>query len=90
MPQLPRLHAVAPSSARVETIFVVLCRLRLCTRVWEMRQRAAEDFTLYTGALGTALLVFRAYSATGDRADLATCAEIVAACDAASAPAGQE
>ncbi|KAG2567618.1 lanC-like protein GCL2 isoform X2 [Panicum virgatum] len=57
---------------------------------WEMRQRAAGDFTLYTGALGTALLLFRAYSVTGDRADLATCAEIVAACDAASAPAGEE
>ena len=57
---------------------------------WEMRQRAAGDITLYTGALGTALLLFRAYSVTGDRADLANCAEIVAACDAASAPAGEE
>ncbi|KAL6651089.1 hypothetical protein ACP70R_010014 [Stipagrostis hirtigluma subsp. patula] len=56
---------------------------------WEKKKKqragaAAGDFTLYTGALGTALLLFRAYQFTGDRADLATCAEIVAACDAAS------
>ncbi|CAN6249463.1 unnamed protein product [Urochloa humidicola] len=58
---------------------------------WEkQRRRPAGDFTLYTGALGTALLLFRTYLATGDRADLATCAEIVAACDAASAAAGEE
>ncbi|KAL6903742.1 hypothetical protein ACP4OV_004555 [Aristida adscensionis] len=50
---------------------------------WEKQQQradagaAARDFTLYTGALGTALLLFRAYRVTGDRADLATCAEIV-------------
>jgi hypothetical protein len=56
----------------------------------EKQRRAAGDFTLYTGALGTALLLFRAYSVTGHRADLATCAEIVAACDAASALAGEE
>ncbi|KAF8704038.1 hypothetical protein HU200_031523 [Digitaria exilis] len=57
---------------------------------WEKQRPAAGDFTLYTGALGTALLLFRGYLVTGDRADLATCAEIVAACDAASAPAGEE
>ncbi|RLM73539.1 hypothetical protein C2845_PM15G15390 [Panicum miliaceum] len=79
VPPLPRLHAAVRSSARV-----------VVRETWEKQRRAAGDFTLYTGALGTALLLFRAYSVTGDRADLATCAEIVAACDAASAPAVEE
>jgi hypothetical protein len=34
MPPLPRLHAAVRSSARVVTIFVVLCRVKLCTRLW--------------------------------------------------------
>jgi len=50
---------------------------------WEKEQQhSTGDFTLYTGALGTALLLFRAFLITGDRANLATCIEIVSACEA--------
>ncbi|KAF0893480.1 hypothetical protein E2562_025273 [Oryza meyeriana var. granulata] len=56
-----------------------------CNKRWRAAAAAgaAGDFTICTGALGTAFLLFRAYRVTADRADLATCAEIVATCDAA-------
>ncbi|KAJ1271975.1 hypothetical protein BS78_06G167700, partial [Paspalum vaginatum] len=59
----------------------------LCTR--RGRRSSIEPrgtSTLHRGgALGTAFLLFRAFLVTGDHADLATCAKIVSACDAASA-----
>ncbi|PAN39810.2 hypothetical protein PAHAL_7G229700 [Panicum hallii] len=82
------LHAALQLKQKATDCMPPLPRLHAATL--EKQRRAAGDFTLYTGALGTALLLFRAYSVTGHRADLATCAEIVAACDAASALAGEE
>ena len=46
--------------------------------------RQVTDYTLYTGALGTALLLFKSFRVTGDRGDLALAADIVRACDDAS------
>ncbi|PWA87293.1 G protein coupled receptor [Artemisia annua] len=43
-----------------------------------------NDYTLYTGALGTAFLVFKAYQVTHDKKDLDLCQEILKACDSAS------
>jgi len=44
-----------------------------------------KDYTLYTGALGTAYLLFKAYQVTKDGNDLNLCSEIVEACHSASA-----
>lgn len=54
-------------------------------RTWLRAGRKVRDFTLYTGALGTALLLFKAYRVTNSKSDLGLCCEIIRACDAASA-----
>jgi hypothetical protein len=51
---------------------------------WVNAGRQVTDYTLYTGALGTALLLFKSFRVTGDRGDLALAADIVRACDVAS------
>ncbi|XP_057728626.1 lanC-like protein GCR2 [Arachis stenosperma] len=51
---------------------------------WGSSGRHARDYTLYTGALGTAFLVFRAYQVTKNGSDLSLCSDIVKACDSAS------
>ncbi|CAL5069035.1 unnamed protein product [Urochloa decumbens] len=78
-----RLPTAARSSARVVTN-LSSSAISGCAR--DLGEASAAT----GGGPGTALLLFRAYLVTGDRGDLATCAEIVAACDAASAAAGEE
>lgn len=51
---------------------------------WGRSGRRVQDYTLYTGALGTAYLLFKAYQITNNRDDLYLCSEIVKACDIAS------
>ncbi|XP_040384087.1 lanC-like protein GCR2 isoform X1 [Oryza brachyantha] len=51
---------------------------------WTRARRQVTDYTLYTGALGTALLLFKSFQVTGDRADLSLAGDIVKECDAAS------
>ncbi|XP_076939260.1 lanC-like protein GCR2, partial [Bidens hawaiensis] len=54
------------------------------TIVKETWGKSGNDYSLYTGDLGTALLVFKAYKVTHDKKDLDLCNEIVKACDSAS------
>ncbi|KAG6528250.1 lanC-like protein GCL2 isoform X2 [Zingiber officinale] len=58
---------------------------KVVKRTWLRAGRQVRDFTLYTGALGTALLLFKAYRVTNSKSDLGLCGEIIRACDAASA-----
>uniref|UniRef100_A0A2P2IMH8 LanC-like protein GCR2 n=1 Tax=Rhizophora mucronata TaxID=61149 RepID=A0A2P2IMH8_RHIMU len=51
---------------------------------WGLRRKRVQDYTLYTGALGTAYLLFKAYQVTKNERDLNLCSEIVKACDSAS------
>lgn len=55
---------------------------------WGFSGQTVEDFTLYSGTLGAAFLLFRAYQVTGNANELSLCLEIVKACDAASASSG--
>ncbi|CAH2051121.1 unnamed protein product [Thlaspi arvense] len=55
---------------------------------WGFSGQIVEDFTLYSGTLGAAFLLFRAYQVTGNANDLSLCLQIVKACDAASASSG--
>jgi hypothetical protein len=55
---------------------------------WGFSGQTVEDFTLYSGTLGAAFLLFRAYQVTGNANDLSLCLEIVKACDTASASSG--
>lgn len=51
---------------------------------WGRSGRRMLDYTVYTGALGTAYLLFKAYQITNNKDDLYLCSEIIKACDTAS------
>ncbi|XVF70343.1 hypothetical protein PTKIN_Ptkin11bG0154300 [Pterospermum kingtungense] len=51
--------------------------------------KRVQDYTLYTGALGTAYFVFRAYQVTKNEDDLKLCSDVVKACDSASKDSGR-
>ncbi|KAI9093375.1 hypothetical protein K1719_027389 [Acacia pycnantha] len=51
---------------------------------WESSGKRVKDYTLYTGALGTAYLLFKAYQVTKNSNDLNLCSQIIKACDSAS------
>ncbi|KAK3001660.1 hypothetical protein RJ639_021656 [Escallonia herrerae] len=51
---------------------------------WGARGKRVTDYTLYTGALGTAFLLFKGYQVTKNKNDLLLCSDIVKACDSAS------
>lgn len=58
-------------------------------QTWGPGGKRVQDFTLYTGALGTAFLLFKAYQVSKDQNDLIACSEIVKACDSASRGSGR-
>ncbi|KAK1309526.1 hypothetical protein QJS10_CPA09g01582 [Acorus calamus] len=62
---------------------------KIVRETWRGGGRRVKDFTLYTGSLGTAFLLFKAYQVTDNRNDLSLCLEIVKACDAAARDSGQ-
>lgn len=55
---------------------------------WLRTGGRVKDFTLYTGSLGTAYLLFKAYQVTNNKSDLNLCIEIVRACEYASRESG--
>lgn len=67
-------------------VFVLL--LQVVTETWELSGKRVHDYTVYTGALGTAYLLFKAYQATNNENDLKLCSDIVRACDSASRDSG--
>ncbi|KMT13050.1 hypothetical protein BVRB_4g087620 [Beta vulgaris subsp. vulgaris] len=51
---------------------------------WAKSGKRVQDYSLYTGALGTAFLLFKAYQVTNNKGDLALSSQIIQACDSAS------
>ncbi|CAH2036528.1 unnamed protein product [Thlaspi arvense] len=51
---------------------------------WERSGKRVGDYTLYTGVLGTAYLLFKSYQVTRNEEDLKLCSEIVESCYVAS------
>lgn len=51
---------------------------------WGKSGQYLDDYTMYTGALGTAFLVFKVYQITLSKKDLILCKDIIKACDSAS------
>ncbi|CAN1160974.1 LanC-like protein GCL2 [Linum perenne] len=60
---------------------------KIVMETWGTGGQPVRDFTLYSGTLGTAFLLFRAYQVTDNKPDLLLCLEIVKACDSASSGA---
>ncbi|KVH99114.1 LanC-like protein, eukaryotic, partial [Cynara cardunculus var. scolymus] len=56
----------------------------IVTETWGNIGKRLKDYTLYTGALGTAFLVFKAYQVSHNKKDLKLCKDILKACDSAS------
>ncbi|KAJ6752090.1 hypothetical protein OIU85_002509 [Salix viminalis] len=56
---------------------------------WGMRGKRVKDYSLYTGALGTAFLLFKAYQVTKNQNDLKLCSDIIKACDSGSRDSGR-
>nr|XP_043612767.1 lanC-like protein GCL2 [Erigeron canadensis] len=56
----------------------------IVAETWESTGKNIEDFSLYTGTLGTAFLLFKSYQVTNNKSDLDLCSEIIKACDSAS------
>lgn len=61
---------------------------QIVKETWVSKGGRVSDYTLYTGALGTAFLLFKAYQVTSDNNDLALCSHIIKACDSASRGSG--
>ncbi|KAK4486823.1 hypothetical protein RD792_006587 [Penstemon davidsonii] len=56
---------------------------------WVAKRKRVSDYTLYTGALGTAFLLFKAYQVTKDNTHLLLCSQIINNCDYASRGSGR-
>ncbi|KAL7102259.1 hypothetical protein ACP275_08G108500 [Erythranthe tilingii] len=56
----------------------------IVVKTWGFTGQHVEDFTLYSGTLGTAFLLFKFYQVTHNKNDLTLSSEIVKACDSAS------
>ncbi|KAI4366081.1 hypothetical protein MLD38_022004 [Melastoma candidum] len=90
-PSLPLLRL--PPSSFSERLMNAGLRLKdtVVKETWgkSRRRLLKDDYTLYTGALGTAYLAFKAYLVTRCQDDLRLCSEIVQSCDAASRDSGR-
>ncbi|KAK3156822.1 hypothetical protein QOZ80_2AG0112440 [Eleusine coracana subsp. coracana] len=57
---------------------------KVVEETWVKAARQVTDYTLYTGALGTAMLLFKSFQVTRNQGDLTLAADIVRACNEAS------
>ncbi|KDP24150.1 hypothetical protein JCGZ_25807 [Jatropha curcas] len=51
---------------------------------WGVNAQSVQDFTLYSGSLGTAFFLLKTYQVSNNKNDLSLCLQIVKACDSAS------
>ncbi|KAL3509404.1 hypothetical protein ACH5RR_028805 [Cinchona calisaya] len=56
----------------------------ILVETWGLSGQKVDDFTIYSGALGTALLLFKSFLVAKNVNDLSLCSQIVKACDSAS------
>ncbi|MQL78252.1 hypothetical protein Taro_010665 [Colocasia esculenta] len=57
---------------------------KVVKETWFNHGGRVRDFTVYTGAVGTAYLLLKAYQVTNNKNDLNLCSEVVRACDIVS------
>ncbi|CAI9088548.1 OLC1v1022898C1 [Oldenlandia corymbosa var. corymbosa] len=73
-----------PSLSERLKIAALDIKKKVVNETWVGRRKRVTDYTLYTGVLGTAFLLFKAYQVTNDKRDLAISSEIIKACDSAA------
>lgn len=56
----------------------------IVVETWGLTAQKVDDFTLYTGVLGTAFLLFKSFQVSNNVNDLSLCSQIIKACDSAS------
>ncbi|KAK1380162.1 hypothetical protein POM88_026906 [Heracleum sosnowskyi] len=59
-------------------------KCKVVTETWGLSRQNVQDFSLYTGTLRTAYLLFKSYQVTNNRSDLDLSFQIVKACDSVS------
>ncbi|KAK1397288.1 hypothetical protein POM88_007151 [Heracleum sosnowskyi] len=59
-------------------------KCKVVTETWGLSRQNVQDFSLYTGTLGTAYLLFKSYQVSNNKSDLDLSFQIVKACDSAS------
>lgn len=69
---------------RLTVCGIVLFCFQVVIETWGLTGQHVRDFSLYSGALGTAFLLFKAYHVDKNQNDLGLCLEIVKACDSSS------
>ncbi|KAL5987660.1 hypothetical protein ACLOJK_035410 [Asimina triloba] len=82
------LHLPYPKLAQKFLQRALPLKDKIVKETWIRPGHRVRDFTLYTGSLGTAYLLFKAYEVTQNKSDLTLCMEIVKACEAASRESG--
>lgn len=60
----------------------------MVNETWLADGKRVRDFSLYTGALGTAFLLFKAYQITEQKNDLSLCSDFIRFYDSASQGSG--
>lgn len=83
------LHLPYKSLSQKLTQTAIHIKQTVVKETWLKKGKRVGDYSLYTGALGTAFLLFKAYLVTKDRHDLDVCSEIIKACDHASNASGR-
>ncbi|XP_077223750.1 lanC-like protein GCL2 [Tasmannia lanceolata] len=77
-----------PKTAEKLMQFALDLKDKIVKETWTRAGGRVKDFSMYTGPLGTAFLLFKAYQVTNNNADLTFCTEIIRACDSASRCSG--
>ncbi|XP_019153773.1 PREDICTED: lanC-like protein GCR2 [Ipomoea nil] len=83
------LHLPYKNVAKKIQKSALVLKEKIVEETWVAKGKRVSDYSLYTGALGTAFLLFKAYQVSKDRNDLALCLEITSACDLASRGSGR-
>ncbi|WJX49782.1 LanC-like protein gcl2 [Trifolium repens] len=76
MPHVPLSERLKRASLDLKETIVI--------ETWGITGQRVGDFTLYSGLLGTAFLLFKSYHVTRNTNDLTLCSQIIKSCDAAS------
>lgn len=72
-----------PTLTSIFTTAALHLKQTIVAKTWKS-PKTIQDFTLYSGALGTAFLLFKSFQVTGNMNDLDIASQVIKACDFAS------
>ncbi|GMP52891.1 hypothetical protein CsSME_00018552 [Camellia sinensis var. sinensis] len=85
IPETPESSASERSEDSLTKLLSLPYKTLVVKETWgSSGRRVHDDCILYTGVLGTAFLLFKAYQISNNKDDLNLCSQIVKACHTAS------